>query len=306
MSATRPRWLCRALEAMEVIAPLRLAAPWDNVGLLIDSMSADSSTRKVVFLTNDLTDRVVGEAVRANASLIITYHPTPFSGMKKITSDDRAGRVVLQCARAGIAVYSPHTALDCVLGGVNDWLAAAVCDTPLALPPQLADAVKPVTPHKDPVRFPGAGDGRIVTLPEAVPLGVLVARIKANLKLTHLQLSLSDSLLDGSVVTPAAVRAVLSDVTGALVSTVAVCAGSGQSVLKAAVADVWLTGELGHHECVAAASAGTSVLLTNHSNSERGYLTVLQARLSAVLGDEMDVLVSELDADPLMPVLVDC
>jgi len=32
---------------------------------------------------------------------------------------------VLRCARAGVAVYSPHTACDNAAIGVNDWLAEA-------------------------------------------------------------------------------------------------------------------------------------------------------------------------------------
>lgn len=84
------------------------------------------------------------------------------------------------------------------------------------------------------------------------------------------------------------------------VRTVAVCAGSGASVLRAAKADLYITGEMSHHELLDAVHSGTTVILCNHSNSERGFLKVFQARLKQMLNNNCDVLVSESDLDPLM------
>ncbi len=98
--------------------------------MLIDAAPDARPSPLVVFLTNDLTDKVVAEAVAAHASVIVSYHPTPFGGMKKFSREDRAGRVVLACAAERMAVYSPHTALDSVPGGINDWLATGVLDVP--------------------------------------------------------------------------------------------------------------------------------------------------------------------------------
>lgn len=55
-------------------------------------------------------------------------------------------------------------------------------------------------------------------------------------------------------------------------TTIASCAGSGRSVLVGCTSDVWLTGEMSHHEVLDAVHAGTSVILCEHSNSERGFL----------------------------------
>ena len=49
------------LEALEAIAPLRLAAAWDNVGLLIEPISLERAHR--ILLTIDLTPSVLEEAV---------------------------------------------------------------------------------------------------------------------------------------------------------------------------------------------------------------------------------------------------
>lgn len=57
------------------------------------------------------------------------------------------------------------------------------------------------------------------------------------------------------------------------ISSVAVCAGSGASILtKAGKVDLWVTGEMGHHEALDAQENNVSVLLAEHSNTERGFL----------------------------------
>lgn len=61
------------------------------------------------------------------------------------------------------------------------------------------------------------------------------------------------------------------------ITTVAVCAGSGSSVLShAGKTDLWITGEMSHHEALDAHQNGTSVLLAEHSNTERGFLPVFR------------------------------
>lgn len=84
------------------------------------------------------------------------------------------------------------------------------------------------------------------------------------------------------------------------VKTVAVCAGSGVSVLRGAATDLWLTGEMSHHEVLDAVHSGTTVILVDHSNSERGYLKEeLQPALHQLFGGKVNVRVSQKDRDPL-------
>ena len=63
--------------------------------------------------------------------------------------------------------------------------------------------------------------------------------------------------------------------------------------------DLLVTGEMRHHDVLARVASGTSVILTDHSHSERGYLPVLAARLAEALASGVEVRVSEVDADPL-------
>lgn len=83
------------------------------------------------------------------------------------------------------------------------------------------------------------------------------------------------------------------------ISSVAVCAGSGGSVLRNVAADLYVTGEMTHHEVLHAVYNDSSVILCDHSNTERGYLTVLKAKLDECLNSKTNVVITEIDCDPL-------
>ncbi len=111
------------LKTIRPLAPLGLAEPWDKVGLHV----GDQNQRvKRGMLCIDLTEAVVDEAVRLKAQLIIAYHPPIFEPVERLTSETWKGRVLREVIRKNVAVYSPHTALDEVDDGVNDWLASGV------------------------------------------------------------------------------------------------------------------------------------------------------------------------------------
>ncbi len=106
---------------LERFAPCATAAEWDNVGLLLGDPGATVS-RVMTCLT--VTPDVSAEAVREGAQLVVSHHPVLFRGAKKLTTTTPDGQTVLPLLRAGIAVYSPHTAFDNCAGGINDNLCA--------------------------------------------------------------------------------------------------------------------------------------------------------------------------------------
>jgi len=109
------------MSAMEELAPTRFAEPWDNVGLLLGS--ASEHLRGPVLLCIDLTHAVLDEASTVGSSAIVCYHPPLFAPIKRLTSADARQALFLRAAREGIALYSPHTALDAAPQGMADWLA---------------------------------------------------------------------------------------------------------------------------------------------------------------------------------------
>ena len=65
-------------------------------------------------------------------------------------------------------------------------------------------------------------------------------------------------------------------------------------------ADIIITGEMSHHECLDFVSAGVSVILADHSNTERGYLRIVREKIISLLdSQDISVLLSSVDRDPL-------
>lgn len=100
-------------------APPRLAASWDNVGLLLGDEAA-SVERVMTCLT--VTPESAAEAVAERAQLIVSHHPILFRPVQRLTTTTPEGRTFLALAKAGVAVHSPHTAFDDTAGGINDLL----------------------------------------------------------------------------------------------------------------------------------------------------------------------------------------
>jgi len=79
------------------------------------------------------------------------------------------------------------------------------------------------------------------------------------------------------------------------ISSVGICAGSGASLLAGRDVDLLFTGELPHHEALAAIERGQCVVTLFHSNTERGFLhAVLRAQLQASVKEEWEALRTEL------------
>ena len=185
-----------------------------------------------------LTTRVADEALSLPASMIITYHPPIFKPLSSLTLSNPIQASLLRCAAAGISVYSPHSALDSVYEGINDWLASGLGSG-----------------HVDPIgdEHPcgRGGSGRLLKLDEKTTLTSLQERAKKHLGLTQCLYHTGSllSLLDRTEMlsTSRTVQVALStDSPNDEVHSVAICAGSGGSMLLGVDADVYLTGEMSH------------------------------------------------------------
>ena len=133
-----PRPLHDVFNALREIAPEHLAEAWDKVGLHVGDPSQQVSAG---LLCIDLTEAVVEEAVAKGCQLIVAYHPPIFAPIERLTDDGPwTQRRIVKAVRAGIAVYSPHTALDAVRGGTNDWLCDGLGK---------ASTRPPIVPHRD-------------------------------------------------------------------------------------------------------------------------------------------------------------
>jgi dinuclear metal center YbgI/SA1388 family protein len=258
------------LAILEQLAPLNLAADWDNVGLLVEPSAAAAQRFERVFLCIDLSDGVLHEALQVHADFIVAYHPPIFRGLKRLRASAAEERALVCVLEAGIAVYSPHTALDATPNGLNDWLARGVGD----------GRCTPLVPD---ARRSDAGAGRILELDTPTPLSDVVDRLKAHLGVKTLRV---------------AERAAVSPI-----ARVALCAGAGGSLFERVQGvDLFVTGEMRHHDVLDKLRSGSSVILAEHTHTERGFLPELARRLKTLTNGQIQALVSARDADPLRTV----
>jgi dinuclear metal center YbgI/SA1388 family protein len=355
--------LSELVAILESIAPAKLAESWDNVGLLAGDPAAEVSK---VLLAIDFTSAVAEEARAAGCQLVIAYHPPIFHPLKRVL----AGQPVFDAIRHGIALYSPHTALDAADGGTNDMLADILGLTERrALRPVAAQAgqYKLVTfvpaENVDDVSealfdagaghignysscsFSAAGEGTFFgeagTRPAVGEAGRLeravemrletvvpvarVGEVIAALWRVHpyeepaFDLNLLAAIPDGRGMgrigsldtTRQALlahikrelgveRLLVAGPTEGPVRIAAACAGSCGNLLHDAIgakADLFLTGEVRHHDALAAAAGGMTVVCALHSNSERPVLLRLKEKLAS-LAPSLAAAVSSRDRDP--------
>lgn len=105
--------------AFRAVAPEGLAEDWDQVGI---HLAGNGKPIKKALLCIDLTPAVLDEAIDRKCQLIVAYHPPIFHPLKRLADRDWKEQMLAKAVRKGIAVYSPHTALDAVRPGMNDWL----------------------------------------------------------------------------------------------------------------------------------------------------------------------------------------
>jgi dinuclear metal center YbgI/SA1388 family protein len=250
---------------MQRLAPLELSENWDNTGLLLGDTAAPA-VRVMTCLT--LTSDVVDEALQQSAHLVITHHPLPFRPLNRLTTETTTGRLLWRLARAGIAVYSPHTAWDSAAGGVNDQLAKLL---------GLA-GVEPLVPTLS-NSHAGLGAGRIGSLSRPQSMSAVSQLLAAHLPACR----------------PRGVD------SGRLAVRVAIACGSGASLLTAALehhCDLFLTGEATFHQCLEGREAGISLLLIGHYASERFAMEHLAQRLAADFS-ELTCWASQAETDPV-------
>jgi len=261
------------VDTLEKAVPTELAADWDNVGLLIEGPPDRSIGCALVCI--DLTHPVLDEALQLGANAIVAYHPPIFSGIKRLNRRVPGQHLLLRLIEAGITVWSPHTALDAAAGGMGDWLLDSLGDM------SERSVIEPCVVRSD---DPTVGMGRVGRLSTPGPLSGLLPALKSYLGLEHVRVARAARHRDGEPITK-----------------VAVCPGAGGSLFSSVrKVDLLLTGEMRHHDVLNRVARGTSVVLTDHTNTERGFMPLFAESLREKLG--IDVHVSGVDADPLVVV----
>ena len=237
------------VKIMSEMAPARLAEEWDNVGLQV---GRNDKEVKVILCALDFSAEVLEQAAQLHADIVVTHHPAIFRGIKQLTDLDWRSALLLEAARKDIAVYSAHTNLDSVAGGVNDVLANLLD----------LENVEGLS-GEDMLE----GIGRIGVLKESLDLTVFAEKVKNVLKLKYV------------IAVPA----------GRKVHKVAVCGGSGMDYLDYAVqagADTYVTGDVKYHDAQDAQGKRINLIDAGHQGTELPVVNELADRLALRLSRE--------------------
>ena len=199
------------IKVIEDFAPLSVQEGWDNSGLCVGSPEDEVTS---VLLALDCTPALVDEAIGCGADMIVTHHPLIFSGLKKISPEDMVGEAVIKAIKAGISIYAAHTSADKVLEGVSGAMAARL-------------GLENVTVLD--MDGEGTGLGAVGDFPEPISAEQAIALVKEKFSLKAMKVSRP---LDG------------------MISRVAMCGGSGGSLIAAAKksgAQLYISGDISYH-----------------------------------------------------------
>ncbi len=232
------------IEIMDGIAPRELAESWDNAGFLIGRR--DNAVKKIM-VALDVSPEVVQQAVAQKVDMLITHHPPIFKPLKAICDSSWQSALLLKCIENGIAVYSAHTSLDSVLGGVNDVLAEKL---------GLQNVTTLVNGCDD-----GGSLGRVGTLPQKMEFDDFAAMVKRVLGLDF----------------------VTGISAGKVVHKVALCGGAGIDFVAEALehgADTYVTGDIKYHEAQNAVFSGLNLIDATHQGTELPVVAVLADKIA--------------------------
>ena len=199
------------IQIIEGFAPLSVQEGWDNSGLCVGSPEDEVTS---VLLALDCTPALVDEAIACGADMIVTHHPLVFSGLKKISPEDMVGEAVIKAIKAGISIYAAHTSADKVLEGVSGAMAARL-------------GLENVTVLD--MDGESTGLGAVGDFPEPISAEQAIARVKEKFALKAMKTS---KPIDG------------------MISRVAMCGGSGGSLIAAARrsgAQLYISGDISYH-----------------------------------------------------------
>ena len=225
------------IKVIEDFAPLGLQEKWDNSGLCIGSPEAEVSS---VLLGLDCTEALVDEAIACGADMIITHHPLIFSGLKKISPEDPVGAAVIKAISNGISVYAAHTSADKVIAGVSGAMAARLGLVDVEILDEDGE---------------GTGLGVVGNLPEPVSAEEAAALVKERFSLKAMR---SSRPVEG------------------MISRIAMCGGSGGSLIGAAMASgaqLYISGDISYHNFFT--KEGFMIMDIGHYESEIEIVDIL-------------------------------
>ena len=263
--------IIEVVDALERFAPLPLQEDYDNAGLQVGLTEAEVSG---ALLCLDVTDAILDEAIEKGCNLIVSHHPLIFRKLARLTGDDYVQRVVMRAISEGIAIVSMHTNMDAAKGGVNykiaEKMGAEVCDT-IGRQKQAANNRGEVI---------SGSDGVVARFQEPMAADDFLKMLK---DVFHVECVMAGELLRSPI------------------STVAICGGAGDFLLRDAVAagaDAFVTGEMHYHQFFGMEQT-IQIAAIGHYQSEQFTKEIFKEIIEEACPGVRCVL-SEIDTNPIL------
>jgi dinuclear metal center YbgI/SA1388 family protein len=292
---------------MEGIAPRRYAEKWDNVGLQIGQTDWPADRIGVAL---DASPDIVKAAASRQLNLLVTHHPLIFRPVSSIDFGSPFGQIVTTAVENKMSILTAHTNYDIAEGGLNDILCERL-DLKRSAPLCGAEGSEAINLVLDPdgtgrqilleknnnvgerhfqarlTVLPGsAGIGRIGELEPPMALKAFAALVKARLELEMVRMTGDPDLM---------------------ISRVAVCTGSGSSLMKdffQSDAQVFVSGDLRYHDARDVQAAGRALIDVGHFGSEVIMVDALAQQLAEHCdraGLKADITPLKIETDPFQP-----
>ena len=251
------------INSIESVAPRSAQEEWDNSGMQVGDTGREIHS---VLLTTDITIDVVNEAIDLGCELIISHHPLLFHGLKQVCGQTPQARVVEMAIKHDIAIYSAHTNLDSVVGGINTKLAERLG----------VKGYRILIPASRETGIP-TGLGVIGKLGSPRKYEDFIAHIREVLECTYVRYTRPRK---------------------EMIQTVALCGGSGAEFIENAIeqgADVYLTADCKYHE-FQDADGRIGLIDIDHWYSERHAREIFADILKPL---DLNVYISKNDKTPI-------
>jgi len=251
---------------IEEIAPRELEEEWDNSGMQINMGNKEVNR---VLVTLEITKKVIEEAKEMNVDFIITHHPLMFHKIDVIDNNTITGNYIIDLIKLGISVYSAHTTFDEAFGGNNEYMAELI------------------------------GLARVRRFKNKRPF------IKENIvgRMGNFRdpctLEKACKIVEEALGVTGEIKAVGDP--NKLIKTVGLCTGSGGNVMEAAVwngCDLFITGDIRHHEAQVAREKGICLIDAGHYGTEHIFAENFAEKLRKIVSTQIEIFASRINVNP--------
>lgn len=228
------------IKQLDKLSPPKAACAWDNVGLMVGDKKDEV---KKILVTLDVDDATIDKAIENDVDLIVSHHPLIFGKISTVTTDSLTGGRIIKMIKASIDCFSMHTNFD-ICGSMGDIAANTL---------GLTDTFTLEVTMEN-----GDGLGKMADVSQLhMTARNWCERVKERFDLPNVK--------------------VFGDLEK-IVNKIAIYPGSGRDAIELCLkekVDVLITGDIGHHVGIDAASMGLTVIDAGHYGIEHVFISFM-------------------------------